>query len=550
MNTLSKAVKSNRNLFFSGVMILTLANIIVKAIGLLYKIPLSDLLGEEGMGYFNAAYNIYVVFYMISTAGLPIAVSILVSASRAKGNMRETRYIYKIALILFLIIGAVGTSIMMLGARLLAGMIHMDGAYYCILGIAPTIFFICLASAIRGYYQGFQNMAPTSISQVLEALGKLLLGILFAVYAIEKGYSLPVVAAFSIAGLTVGVLAGMIYLFISKWFFCDEKNSAEFLHDDSFSMPVMGWKTITKQLIITAIPITISASMMSLANTVDLMIISGRLQAVGYTEELAAALYGNYTTFCVPLFNLPPVLIYPISYSIIPYISAAISSGDMAKAKTTINSALRIASILAIPSALGLSVLSEPIIRLLFRNHSDEVIGRAAPLLQILALSVFFLGMLSVTNAVLQANKCERYPIISMICGAGVKLLSSYCLIGIPGVEMYGAPIGTFFCYLTATLLNFIFLAKKVKLIPQIGKVFVRPLLASVICALSAIGFYKLADLVFGNTLSTLIAIAGAVLVYVVAIFLIKAIDQDDIAMLPKGDKLLRVLKKVKLIRA
>ena len=542
-----KTRKTNKNLLLSGVMILAVANILIKVIGLLYKIPLQSILTDEGMGYFNAAYRIYVIFYMVSTAGLPSAVSILVAESRAKGNMRETRYIFKITLRIFLIVGALGTSIMMIGAGPIANAVQLDGSKWCIMAIAPTIFFICLSSAVRGYYQGFQNMSPTAISELIEALGKLALGILFAVYAINRGYSLPVVAAFSISGLTVGVLIGMVYLFLDKSRFRDAEISSEFLKADSDVLPIMGWKEIAKRLITIAIPITISASVMSLADVVDLAIISGRLQSIGYTEEVAAALYGNYTTLCVPLFNLPPVLIYPISYSIVPYISSALSIGDKEKANVTINSSLRIASLIAIPSSLGLSVLSKPILSLLF--HNEESVERAWPLLSILSLSVFFIGMLSVTNAVLQANHQERMPIISMVSGAVVKLIASYVLIGIPGIEMYGAPIGTFACYLTATVLNFLFLAKRVGLTPDVKKVFLRPLFASMICGLAAIGSYLFFDLFLPAKVATLGAILFAVLVYLLAVFLFRAVGADDIRMIPKGEKIVSLLKKFRLIR-
>ncbi|MBR6681589.1 MAG: polysaccharide biosynthesis protein, partial [Clostridia bacterium] len=401
--------KNRTNLFFSGVLILTVANILVKVIGFLYKIPLQNLIGDEGMGYFNAAYRIYTMFYMVSTAGLPVAVSLMISESRARGNRREVKEIFKAAVILFVVIGTLGTSFMFFGSKILAKVIGMKASYLCIMAISPTLLFICICSAVRGYFQGYQNMLPTAVSEVLEALGKLILGMLLGTFAIKQGYSLPVVAAYAILGLTIGVFAGSFYIVMHRTFFKSEEFDAEFVEDENAI--VRSKATIMKTLFKIAIPITISASVMSVADAIDVVVISRQLQNLGFTEEVAAQYYGNYTTLCVPMFNLPPVLIYPISYSIVPYISSALAERDTKRAKDVMTSSLKIAALIAIPSALGLSAMSKPILSLIFKNEAS--VEMAAPLLSVLALSVFFLGILSVSNALLQATKNEKLPIIS-----------------------------------------------------------------------------------------------------------------------------------------
>ncbi len=535
--------KNRTNLFFSGVLILTIANILVKAIGLLYKIPLQNLIGDEGMGYFNAAYRIYTMFYMVSTAGLPVAVSLMISESRAKGNRREVKEIFKAAVILFVIIGTIGTSFMFFGSKILAFVIKMEASYLCMMAISPTLLFICICSAVRGYFQGYQNMLPTAVSEVLEALGKLILGMLLATFAIKQGYGLPVVAAYAILGLTIGVFAGSFYIVMHRTFFKSEEFDAEFVEDENAIVRSKG--TIMKTLFKIAIPITISASVMSVADAVDVVVISRQLQSLGFTEEVAAQYYGNYTTLCVPMFNLPPVLIYPISYSIVPYISSALAEKDTKKAKEVMTTSLKIAALIAIPSALGLSAMSKPILSLIFKNEAS--VEMAAPLLSVLALSVFFLGILSVSNALLQATKNERLPIISMVAGAVVKLLSSYFLIGNKAIGMYGAPIGTFLCYLTITVLNMVFLVKKVGLIPDFKEVFFKPFLASVPAVLSAWLCYQLIAGVHSK-LATLAAICVAVVVYFIAVLLFKLIKKEEVLMIPKGNKIYGLLHKLKLM--
>lgn len=537
--------KKNRNLFFSGVLVLTISNVLVKVIGMLFKVPIHDLIESEGMGYFNAAYSIYVWFYMISTAGLPVAVSMMISKSRAQGNLKETKRIYKITVTLFFIIGLIGMCLMMFGSQLFSKAIALEPAYLCIAAIAPTLFFICISSALRGYFQGFQYMTPTAISQVIESLGKLLLGILLAIYAINRGYNTPTIAAFAIAGLTIGSACSMLYLFVAKLLFREEKYTTEYadLTGDGTVTPT---KKLLLSLVKIAIPITISASVMSLTNLIDTMIVIRRLKSFGLTEKLATTLYGDYTTLCVPMFNLPPTLIYPISYAIIPKISAARAAGDETSARNVIRSALKVTSLIALPAALGLSVMAKPVLALLY---SEESVNRAAPWLSILALSVFFVCMLSITNAALQAYNQERKPIVSMLCGAAVKLVASYILIGIPSIGIYGTPIGTFLCYFAIIILNLYFMMKYVKVIPNFKQVLLYPFISAVICAGAAFLSYTLLSAVIRPKMATLLAICLAVFVYLIVICLTKAITKEDILLIPKGKKLYAVLQKIHLMK-
>lgn len=538
--------KKSSNLFFSGVLVLTLSNILIKVIGLTLKIPLHALLGDDGMAYYNTAYDIYVWLYMVSTQGLPVAISIMISESRAKGNFKESRRIFRITLMLFIIIGLAGMFIMMGGSKLFAAAYKFEESYLSIIAIAPTLFFICISSAIRGYFQGYQDMVPTAVSQIIEALGKLIIGILFANWAISRGCSSAEVAAYTILGLTIGVAAGMLFLTVSKLLFKEAPYNAEFVRPDSDSLESRPVKALLKIIIVTSIPIMLSSSVMSFTNVIDGIIISRRLQGIGYTEEMARTVFGNYKTCAISLFNMPPALIYPITYSLIPLLSATIATGDKARVEMIQRSTLKLTSIIAIPCALGMSVLSEPILKFIFKEESAKM---AAPLLSVLALSIFFIGMLSMTNAVLQAHKLERKPVISLVVGSVVKLAASYILIGIPGIEMFGAPIGTFLCYLTIVAMNFYFMAKHIGVSAKITAVFLKPFIASVICALAAVLSYRLFDAVIGGRTATLGAIVAAVVVYGAVLLLIKGISREDLELLPKGGKIARIMEKAHLIK-
>ncbi len=540
-----KAKKSTR-LFLSGVLILTFSNILIKVIGLTLKIPLSHLLGDDGMAYYNVAYDIYVWFYMISTAGLPVAISILISESRAKGNFREAKRIFRITLILFIVIGLTGMAIMILGAKGFAEAYKFPDAYTAIQAIAPTLFLICVSSAIRGYFQGYQNMLPTAVSQIIEALGKLTIGIALAKYALSQGYSLPVVASYTILGLTIGVGFGMLFLCVSKLTFNSVPYDEEFAIPDGDSLPVRKIGELLKLIIITAVPITLSSSVMSFTNMIDGMILSRRLQGIGYTEDYTRTLFGNYKTLAVSMFNMPPALVYPISYSTVPLLSAAVAQNDRSRVKFISHSILKTASLITVPCAFGMAALSEPILKLLFAESSASL---AAPKLSVLAISIIPVGMLSMTNAMLQAHKYERKPIISMLVGSVVKLAASYILIGIPAVNIYGAPIGTFLSYLSIVLVNFYFVKKYLFITPRIGDIIIRPAAAGLVCAAAAYGsYYYVFDRIIPQKPATLCAIGFAGIVYVLAIFLMRCISEEDIRLLPKGDRIYSVLHRVRLV--
>ena len=202
--------------FFSGVAVLAISTFIVKIIGLFYKIPMMAYLGAEGMGYFNSAYEIYSLFFVVATTGIPIAISILVSENKMQNKLENIKKIFRISLITLGILGLIGAVLMGVFHKQLALLINNDAASLSILAISPTILLVCISSAIRGYFQGNQIMMPTAVSQVIEALGKLLLGLGFAIIALNKGYTMPEVAAFAVLGLTLGVLISLLYLLIYK----------------------------------------------------------------------------------------------------------------------------------------------------------------------------------------------------------------------------------------------------------------------------------------------------------------------------------------------
>lgn len=508
-------------------MLLLISNLIVKIIGVFFKIPLVNIIGDEGMGYFNSAYTIYTLFFTLSTAGLPVAVSILISESIAGRRWSEKKLIYKITAVVFLTVGLFGSSVMLFCSRVLAELIGSEKSYLCIASMAPVLLFVCMSSAIRGYFQGHQNMRPTAVSQIIESSGKLTAGIVLALYAIKSGYSYFVVAAYAVLGITISSALSMLYLLIVKNI-SDRKEGKVFKSKAENSS--YDTKRIVKKLFKTALPITVSSAVMSLTNILDLSMVMRRLVSIGYTETEATALYGNYSGLAVPMFNLPSAIIAPIALSVVPYITGARISKNTALVNKTVKSAVKSAAILSFPCSFGLIVFSNPVLQLIF---SDTQAERAAPLLSILATAIVGVSLTTVTTALLQSYQKTHLPIISMLCGSVVKLVTGYVFIGKYGIS--GTPISTFACYFVTALLNFIFLKLNARISFDFIGMFFKPFLASVLSCGCGYSVLYLTRNIISEELGCILSVSVTAVLYFVGIILLKTLNKDDAKIFPGG---------------
>jgi len=521
---------SEKQSFLQGAFVLVVANALIKGIGAIFKIPLTNLVGEDGMGYFTVAYNLYSAMFVLSTAGLPVAVSRMVAESNALGKNTEVRRILSVSFSVFVGVGALASLAMFFGAQLFAESVKNSNAYYAVLAISPAVFFVSIMSVFRGYYQGLSNMYPTAISQVIEALSKLFLGFAFAWACLKAGYPVEIAAAGAIAGITIGTVLGAVYLVLRQKRVKDAVRLSAYNPESRSS----------GQLVI-AIPITIGSAVLSLTNFIDMYVVLGRLQFIGYTEEQANSIYGAYSSMAVSLMTLPQTLIVALSISLIPAISAANARKNYARAASVSESALRITSIIAFPCAVGLFLLSKPILGLLFPRVPNGV-AIATPLLRELALSVVFISLVSVTNAILQAVGKEKIAVLSMFIGGVVKLVTNYTLIGMPSVNISGAPIGTTLCYGTIAIINLIFLMRSTAVAPKKWGTLLKPALAAAIMGLVVWVFDQYLSPVIGERLGVLVNICISVAVYGAALLLVRGIYREDIVLLPKGERIAKIL--------
>ncbi len=528
--------KPKKQSFLQGVAVLTAATIIVKLLGFIYKVPLQNILQERGFGYFNTAYDVYNVLLMISTTGLPVAVSRMISQAQALENYAQIRKVYSTSMKVFLTIGVVGTLIMLVFSRQLSVMVTTnENSWAAIAALSPCVLLICIVSAHRGFFQGQSNMTPTSISQVYEAMIRVVFGLGGAWLLLKKTGSLVYAAAGGIFGVTMGCIVAVIYLRIQFG------KSNQILQRGGGE--AKSTRATMKELLAIAVPITLGSAGLQIINLFDTMIYMRRLTgALAWSSDAADTAKGIYN-FCQTIFNLPCSLVTPITISIIPTVTAALTVKNLSGARHTEESAVRTMALITMPCAVGLAVLAEPIIRLLASNYGAESVATATPILMYLGIAVIFNSTVLLFNAIMQAHGDVTTPVVNMLIGGIVKVIVNYILVGIPALNIVGAAIGTVICYLTITILDLIAMRKTVTTRPVIFRNIVRPGLAALLMGAATVLSYRvLARLVSSNTVACLGALVIAVIAYAILVLALQCITYEDCMLFPKGEKIAKIL--------
>ena len=523
--------------FLHGTMLLALSTAIVKVIGALYKIPLNAIIGPEGFSYFNTAYEIYTVLLMVSSAGLPVAMSRMISQANSLGHYRQVRKIYSTCRTIFLILGLGGGLLMTVFCRQLAQFQEQPDAWAAIGALGPCAFFICLISTYRGFFQGQSNMMPTSVSQVLEAVCKLVIGMGAALLVLHYTKSIPLAAAGAILGVTVGTALSALYLKLT----CHKSYASLPVTEEEVSSS----RKIAKELLAIAVPITIGSAGLQLLTMLETKIyMSQLLNTLGYTQSQADTMKGIYN-MTQTIFNMPCAFINPITISIIPAITAQLTLKNNAAVKATEESGARITGLIALPCAVGLSLLAQPVTALL-GGYAGEDLQLSTSLMAVLGICIVFNAIVLLTNAIMQAHGNVTLPVINMFIGGILKLVVIFILTGNPNIGILGTPIGTLLCYICITALNLISMRKVFSDPPAILKSILRAVLAAAIMGVAVFGTWKGLQLVMGEGVSRLIGCAVPILVgivvYVIAVIKLKAITREDCLLLPKGEKIANLL--------
>lgn len=465
---------SKKQGFIKGAFILLASNMVVKILGAFFKIPLTNLLGASGIGTFSIAYNIFALMFVIGSAGLPVSISKLISDQNARNQSQNNGKILRISFILFVSISAFISAFIFFFAREICNFIGNENAYLSIIAIVPAIFIVTIVSILRGYYQGHHDMTKTAISQLLEAFFKLLIGYFFARHLLDVGYDQSIAAAGAIFGVTLSTLISAIYLVCCFTFKKRKKRET----------PNISSINIAKKLLKLSIPITISASILSLTGLIDMVTIMNILKSSGFHESTANEFYGAYN-MSMAVYSLPQTLILSISVSIIPGISEHFAKNNHKIIEKTINSGLLLATIFAFPCAIGLITLSTEILSFLYYKQPADVLI-ASPVLVVLAYAVVLVSLVTITNSNLQSISQQFLPLNAIFCGIFVKIATN--LIFIPRMNISGAGIGTVLCFFVIAIMNLKNLSKFYKI--NYDKILIKPAICSIFMYFFII-FYK-----------------------------------------------------------
>ena len=564
---MSSHLSPSRSTFFGGATILAAGIAIVKIIGMLYKIPLVSVIGDAGYADFSNAYNIYSVLLTISTAGLPVALSKMVSEASTMGRRDQVHKVFRVALGAFLALGLISFFIMYFGAARLAGLMGDSMAADSIRVLSPAVVCVGCLAAFRGYAQGHGNMAPTAVSQIIEALCKLIIGLALAVYLMGLGRPEHEGAAGAIVGVTVGTILALCFMVVN---FALQRRREDPCLDRSTDSA----GGILKTLLTIAIPITLTSSMVGIVTVIDSALVQSQLQkalltvpdswalyedfldfgplsaalaggadsaaALTAAEEASRSLYGNYAG-TLTIYNLPSSLMVAITASVIPAISAALARRSRKSARRIAAASLRMCAIAALPMGVGLLVLGEPIIRLLFRSLDPALAGA---LLSTLGVASIFVCVMMVCNSILQAYGFINLPVVIMLLGGVVKIAVNYNLVVMPQVGIYGAPMGNVLCFGLVCVLDLIVVSRVIPGFPGLFSLFGKPVLAAAVMGGAVWGCYGLTSrLIESNTVCTLLSICVGGAVYLALIVLLRALTRDELALMPKGDKIARLLR-------
>jgi len=559
--------KRKQQSFEYGAIILLCSTVLVKIIGAVFKIPLGakGFLGDLGFGYFTSAYDLFTPIYSLSMAGLPIAVSRLVAEHMAAGRYKDVHRSLAVTKKAFLVTGLVGLVLMLILIYPFVKITDPTGkTVYSLFAIAPSLLFCCVMSTYRGYYEGLRNMYPTAASDVIEAMGKLVLGMGFAYIVVKLTNNVALGAAGAMLGITVGAAASALYLRLRY------KIKGDLITEEELaaSPEPMADSATLKALVAIAIPVVIASLANNIASLVDVSMVKWQLAQLmeksgdtvwnmykasitaynsGVEEALTAEaiptfLYGIRGK-AFTIYNLIPTITSVLGVSALPVLASSWVLKDKSLIKRNIDSMIKTTAIISMPAGAGLVALGGPVMALLYDSVASVEIG--APMMRIFGIAAFFAGLAIPMTSMLQAVGHQVSALRNVAIGAALKVLINFILVGIPSINIQGAAAGTAACYIFIFIAHIITLIKVTGVVPSIVKVFVKPAVSAVLCGIAAALVSTL-----GNTkIITVAAIGVAGVVYLLSLILLNTFEKEDVLALPKGEKLLKICLKLKIIR-
>lgn len=523
--------------FLKGTFILAVAGIVVKVIGSLNWIFVSRVLGGEGIGLYQMAFPIYLLALSISSAGIPVAISIITAEKLAVKDIFGAKRVFRISLTLLAITGLLFSLLTYFGAGLLVEykFIRDPRAYYSVAALAPAIFFVTILSSYRGYLQGWQRMTPTAVSQIAEQIFRVVTMVVFATLLMPKG--LEFAAGGASLGAFAGSVAGLAVLLYYYWRLEKEIKQQAGMGAGPATEEAAG--RIIKRIFKLALPVSASSIMLPLVANLDLLVVPARLEVAGYSVEQATELFGYLTGMAVPLINLATILTASLATSLVPAIADAQARGDRLTVFQRTASAMRIANLITFPAFMLIFLLDAPISLMIYNAPN------AGPAVGVMATAIVLLGIHQVTTGVLQGLGHTTIPVVNMGLAAVVKVLLNWVLTAMPELGIKGAAWATVADIGVAAVMNMYFVNKYVGYHIDLRDI-AKTLTATAVMGAAVYAVYDETLLILGsNTLATLGAILAGGVVYVIVIVLAGGVNERDVSRIPLAGKVLIKMLRV-----
>lgn len=537
-------MKEHEDKFVKNAAILSVAGIFVRALGAVYRIPLARFAGQEIMGLYQMAYPIYTTLLAISISGPPIAVAKMVAERVARQRYRAAQRVFQISMLVLGTLGLLSTIVLMFASPYLVNNVLGDKrAIGSLMAMAPAVLIVALMSGMRGYFQGLQEMVPYALSQIAEQVVRVSIALGFGFYLLSLHKAPEVVATGISSGVTLGGLAGLIVLLIA---YGRLKPRLQKQWQRERKVGESGRK-IVNEFFSLAIPITIGGIVVPLMQLIDAGVVPRRLLDAGFSQAEATGMYGQLSGMATPLINLPQMFTVALVASLIPSIAAAVSLGQRHLVQSRSTLALKLAMLINLPAAVGLSVLAGPISILLYGEQNGAGVGFP---LAVLAYAVAFLALQQTTSGILQGLGKTYLPVINLFFGGVAKLIATYFLTAIPALNIRGSALSTVIGFTVSSILNYRAMLRVSNIKVPIGQTFIRPALASVGMGIAThYSYYWLIGRA-SNTVATLLSIMIALVFYGFLVLLTGVLTAEELAAIPKiGQPLSRILLRFRLIR-
>lgn len=555
--------------FMGNVMIILFAQIVVKLLGIIYRLVITNIsgFGNQGNGYYQAGFNIYTLLLAISSVGIPNAISKMTSAKNAAGDYKGAHRIYKSALILFTVIGVTASALLFFGSGVLSDkVIKMKNARYVLMALAPSILFVCLSSVVRGYFVGMQNMQASSRSQILEQVFKCVLTVGIVVFMSkhtmfpdDSDMNAAMMAAGANLATTLATVLSTVYIF--GFYFRRKKGIDEKIRTSTVSSVPKPLMAMFKSILMISIPISLGSIISAMNRIVDTATITRGIE-VAFASAIPA--HGKIDQILNPtitqleneavrlagvlsksdtLLNLPISMNISFATVLVPSISAALTRGEKKEASKFVSYSLLISLLIIMPCAAGFISLAHPIFKLLYPNAAD-----GWQLLQLSSIALIFIALNQTISGSLQGIGKIFAPATGLLIGCVAKFILNTILIRQPSINIYGAPLGSIFCQIISFAYGYTVLSRNIPVSFSAGKYILKPLGCSAVMGIAAFLIYKaLFALTASNIISVFAAIISAVIIYFALIFVTHTLNREEIEMLPMGDKLYRLLSRYHL---